>query len=191
MARKAAFNMAMNADLKQNNYLYVPKFLTAQEADALAQEFFLAQQNGNLVLDPQCPRSPAIYNMLPCVKMLVKKVPQVSQLCGEDVLPTYVYGRIYTNGETLARHRDRDACEISLTVNLYKDESEWPIWIQKPGGEEVSLNLNPGDAMMYLGCDADHWRESYNGNLQTQVFFHYVRANGPKAYAYFDKERMQ
>jgi len=25
--------------------------------------------------------------------------------------------------------------------------------------------------------------------MQTQVFFHYVRADGPRAYAYFDKER--
>lgn len=181
----------MNYSLEQNNYLYVPNFLTVQEADELAQAFFIAQRDGKLSLDPQCPSSPSIYNLMPCVKTLVKKVSQVSELCGEDVLPTYVYGRIYSNGEVLARHRDRDACEISLTVNLQKDETDWPIWIQKPNGEEVSINLNPGDAIMYLGCVADHWREAYQGNMQTQVFFHYVRANGPRAYAYFDKERRQ
>jgi hypothetical protein len=181
----------MNLSLEQNNYLYVPNFLTAQEADELAQAFFIAQRDGKLNLDTQCPSSPAIYNLIPCVKVLVKKAPQVGELCGEDVLPTYVYGRIYSKGEVLARHRDRDACEISLTVNLQKDETDWPIWIQKPNGEEVSINLKPGDAMMYLGCTADHWRESYQGNMQTQVFFHYVRANGQRAYAYFDKERRQ
>jgi len=179
----------MNPQLKSNNYLYVPNFLTPQEADGLAQEFFIAQRDGKLTVDPQCPSSPAAYNLLPCVKMLVKKVPQVSELCGEDVLPTYAYGRVYTNGEVLARHRDRDACEISLTVNLQKDGTDWPIWIQKPNGEEISLNLNPGDAMMYLGCVADHWRDPYQGKLQTQVFLHYVRANGPCAYTYFDKVR--
>jgi hypothetical protein len=179
----------MNPSLEQNNYLYVPNFLTVQEADELAQAFFIAQRDGQLSSDFQCPLSPAIYNLLPCVKMLVKKVAQVSELCEQDVLPTYVYGRIYNNGEVLARHRDRDACEISLTVNLQKDATDWPIWIQKPNGEEVSLNLNVGDAMMYLGCTADHWREAYQGSMQTQVFFHYVLANGPRAYAYFDKER--
>ena len=167
----------------------MPNFLTAQEADGLAQEFFVAQRDGKLNLDPQCPLSPSAYNLLGCVKLLVKKVPQVSDLCEEDVLPTYAYGRIYQHGETLHRHRDRDACEISLTVNLQKDEVDWPIWIQKPNGEEVSLNLNPGDAMMYLGCVADHWREPYQGQLQTQIFLHYVRANGPCSYAYFDKKR--
>lgn len=181
----------MNPKLEQNNYLYVPSFITLQEADELAQAFFIAQGDGFLCLDPQCPSSPAIYNLMPCVKTLVKKVQQVSELCGEDVLPTYTYGRIYSKSEVLTRHRDRDACEISLTVNLQKDEINWPIFIQKPNGEEVSLNLNPGDAMIYLGCDADHWREAYQGNMQTQVFFHYVRANGPRAYAYFDKEHHQ
>jgi len=166
----------MNPSLEQNNYLYVPNFLTVQEADELAQAFFVAQRDGRLRADPKCPASPAIYNLMPCVKTLVKKVPQVSKL-------------FYNKGEVLARHRDRDACEISLTVNLQKDETDWPIWIQKPNGEEVSLNLNPGDAMMYLGCIADHWREAYQGNMQTQVFFHYVRSDGPRAYAYFDKER--
>jgi hypothetical protein len=181
----------MNPSLEQNNYLYVPNFLTTQEADELTQAFFIAERDGKLFADPNCPKSPAAYNLLSCVKTLVKKTQYVSELCGEDVLPTYTYGRIYKHGEALRRHQDRDACEISLTVNLQKDETDWPIWIQKPNGEEVSFNLNPGDAMMYLGCTADHWREAYQGNMQTQVFFHYVRANGPRAYAYFDKEFRQ
>lgn len=179
----------MNSSLEQHNYLYVPNFLTVQETDELAQVFFVAQRDGHLSLDPDCPHSLAMYNLVPFVKTLVKKVPKVSELCGEDVLPTYVYGRIYNKGAVLVRHQDRDACEISLTVNLQKDETDWPIWIQKPSGEEVSLNLNPSDAMMYLGCVADHWRDAYQGNMHTQVFFHYVRADGPRAYAFFDKER--
>ena len=110
---------------------------------------------------------------------------------GLELLPTYAFWRMYTVNSDLKKHKDRGACEISLTITLQKDEEDWPIWIKKPNGEEVSLNLNPGDAMMYLGCVADHWREAYQGNMQTQVFFHYVRANGPRAYAYFDKERRQ
>lgn len=179
----------MNQQLQSNNYLYVPNFLTAQEADGLAQEFFIAQRDGKLRSDPQCPISPAAYNLLPCVKVLVKKTPHVSELCGEDVLPTYAYGRIYSNGEILHRHRDRDACEISLTVNLQRDKTDWPIWVKKPNGEDVGINLTPGDAVMYLGCIADHWRDAYQGQLYTQVFLHYVVASGERAYAYFDKER--
>jgi len=179
----------MNQQFVDNNYLYVPGFVSAQEADNLAQEFFIAQQNGQFKLDPQCPSSPSFYNLLPCIKMLVKKVPQVSELCGEDVLPTYAYGRIYSKGEVLKRHRDRDACEISFTLNLHQSGEPWPIWVQKPNGEEISINLKPGDAMMYLGCEADHWREAFKGQFCVQVFLHYVRANGNRSYAYFDKEK--
>ena len=176
----------MNLLLKENNYIYVPNFLTVQEADSLAQEFFVAQREGRLSLDPQCPSSPGTYNLMACVKMLVKKVPHVSELCEEDVLPTYTYGRIYQHGEILHRHRDRIPCEVSVTVNLQKDEFDWPIWIQKPDGTEASINLNTGDGMVYLGHVADHWREPYQGKCQTQAFFHYVFADGKNCHSFFD-----
>lgn len=176
----------MNQQLLDNNYLYVPNFISVQEAEDLAQEFFVAQRDGHLKIDPQCSKSPAIYNLLPCVKLLVKKIPVVSKLVEDEVFPTYAYGRIYQLGEVLNRHKDRDACEISITLNLKQSGPDWPIWIQKPNGDEVSLNLKPGDAMLYLGCTADHWREEYQGNLQVQVFLHYVLVNGPRSYAFFD-----
>jgi hypothetical protein len=181
----------MNQQLINNNFLFVPNFISVQDADGLAQEFFIAQRDGKLIFDPQCPSSPAVYNFLPCIKLLVKKVPFVSELLEEDVLPTYTYGRIYSSGEVLKRHRDRDACEISITLNIQQSGEPWPIWIQKPNGEEVSLSLKSGDAMMYLGCEADHWREEFQGQSCVQVFLHYVRADGLRAYSYFDKERRQ
>lgn len=164
----------------------MPNFLTAQEADGLAQEFFIAQRDGKLKVDPLFPESLCGYNLLAAVKTLVKKVPEVSKLCGEDVLPTYVYGRIYGHNEILIKHKDRPSCEISLTVTLQKDQVDWPIWVEKPNGEAVSFNLNAGDAVMYLGCAAAHWREKYEGQMQTQLFMHYVLADGPNANMFFD-----
>lgn len=180
----------MNVELEQNNYLYVPNFLTAQEADDLAQAFFIAQRDGYLVQDTQVPAAFSGRNLLPCLKTLIKMLPQVSKLCGEELLPTYTNGRIYGKGDVLKKHTDRDACEISITVTLQKDKTDWPIWIKKPNGEEVSLSLNVGDAMLYLGCAANHWREAYQGNTQTQVFFHYVCANGDRAVDYFDNRNI-
>jgi hypothetical protein len=84
-------------------------------------------------------------------------------------------------------HSDK-ACEISITVNLSSD-AEWPIFIQKPDCTEAAVELKPGDAMLYLGCVADHWREPYTGNNYAQVFMHYVRRDGPNAWAYFDKRK--
>jgi len=131
-----------------------------------------------------------VYDYLPFVRLLVERVPEVSELLGEKVLPTYTYARVYKEGSELLRHRDRPACEISLTLNLSKD-SDWPIYFQRPDSAETCLELQPGDAVMYLGCQADHWREKFSGSEYTQLFMHYVRSNGPKAWAYFDKRQQQ
>ena len=175
----------MNSALQENNYVHAPGFITPERAAELAGEFLELERQGRYTKDAQAPNSPAAYNFMPFVRLLVEKVPFVSELCGEPVLPTYAYGRIYKHGEVLRRHRDRDACEISFTLNLAQD-ADWPIYIEKPDGNAVALNLGPGEAVMYLGCDTDHWREQYTGQNHVQVFLHYVRAYGPRAYTFFN-----
>jgi hypothetical protein len=127
---------------------------------------------------------------MPFVRLLVDKVPEVARLLKEAVLPTYVYARIYKHGSVLERHRDRPACEISLTLNLAKD-TDWPIYFQKPDGPEVAIELEPGDAVLYLGCISDHWRNNFSGNEYSQVFMHYVRAFGENSWAFFDKDQTE
>jgi hypothetical protein len=182
----------MNQQLIDNNYLHIPNFISKEEANSLANELIVySKLPGNLMRgDPQAPNSLSKYNFLPFVKLLVRKIPDVSKALQEDVLPTYAYTRIYSHGEVLERHRDRPACEISITLNLKKD-SEWPIWFQKPNGEEISLELNQGDAVMYLGEIADHWRNAYQGQEHVQLFLHYVRAEGSKYWAVFDQLQQQ
>jgi hypothetical protein len=178
----------MNQALVDNNYLVVPGFIGKKRAESLRQEFYVLERNGGWEKDPQAPNSPAVYNFKPFLELLCEKTPEVSSLIQEAVLPTYCYARIYKGPEVLTRHKDRHACEVSLTLHLGGD-AEWPIFIQRPDGTEASVILNPGDAMLYLGCVADHWREQYTGVEYTQVFMHYVCSNGPNAWAYFDKVR--
>jgi hypothetical protein len=182
----------MNQQLIDNNYLYIPNFISKEEANSLANQIinFSKTIGNDMQYDPQAPSSLAKYNYLPFVKVLVKKINEVSTILKEDVLPTYTYTRIYRHGEVLNRHRDRPACEISITLNLKKD-NEWPIWFQKPNGEEISLELNQGDAVMYLGEIADHWRNAYQGQEHVQLFLHYVRAEGSKYWAVFDQLQQQ
>lgn len=121
----------MNQQLIDNNYLHIPNFISKEEANSLANQLIeYSKLPGNLMKsDDQALNSLAMYNYLPFVKFLVKKIPDVSKALQEDVLPTYTYTRIYSHGEVLNRHRDRPACEISITLNLKKD-IEWPIWFQ-------------------------------------------------------------
>jgi hypothetical protein len=180
----------MQLEIIQNNYLHVPGFITPDIALALSKEFKEHCTKFNLQGDPQAPNSHSMYNFMSFVRLMVEKVPEVSELLGEKVLPTYTYARVYKEGSELLRHRDRPACEISLTLNLSKDKN-WAIYFQRPNGSETSVELEPGDAVMYLGCQADHWREKFNGQECVQLFLHYVRSHGPKSWAYFDKQQQQ
>ena len=180
----------MRLEIIQDNYLIVPEFMLVDEAHLLAKTFKDHCQKFGLGGDPQAPNSHSMYNFIPFVQLLIKKIPHVNELLGEEVLPTYTYARIYKNGSVLERHRDRPACEISFTLNLAKDK-DWPLYFQRPNGSEVSIELNPGDAVLYLGCQADHWRDKFEGVEHAQLFLHYVRANGSKSWAFFDKQQQQ
>lgn len=180
----------MRLEIIQNNYLHVPRFITDYEAQLLAKEFKEYCKKFNIQGDPQAPNSHAMYNFLPFVKLLVKKISHVNELLGEEVLPTYTYARVYKNGSVLERHRDRPACEISFTINLEKD-TDWPLYFQRPDNSEAQAELTPGDAVLYLGCQADHWRNKFEGKEHTQLFMHYVRSNGTKSWAFFDKQQQQ
>ena len=91
---------------------------------------------------------------------------------------TYSYARIYKKGDILHRHKDRYSCEISTTLNLGGDE--WPIHLE-PSGEEgkegVEVTMQPGDMLVYKGCDLEHWREAFEGENCGQVFLHYNDAS--------------
>lgn len=180
----------MQLQIIQNNYLHVPTFISRDEAFKLSKDFKEHCIKFNLNGDPQAPNSHAMYDFIPFVRLLVEKVPEVSDLLGEKVLPTYTYARVYKENSELIRHRDRSACEVSLTLNLSKD-IDWPIYFQRPDKSETSIELNSGDAVMYLGCQADHWRNKFEGQECVQLFMHYVRSYGSKSWAYFDKRQQQ
>jgi hypothetical protein len=176
--------------LKENNYIFIPNFIDKKRALELAEDFETYCIKNNLTGDFQAPNSSSCYNHISLLELLCEKTPEISKLIGETVLPTYTYSRVYKTGDDLKRHRDRPACEISITMNLWK-EKDWPIYIQKSNGEEVKVEMEPGDAMLYLGCVADHWRHEINQKKYIQVFLHYVRSRGDCAYAYFDKDKSE
>lgn len=101
----------------------------------------------------------------------------IENILEEELLPTYSYARLYTNGNTLEKHTDRPSCEISITVQLGRSHHyAWPIYM---GGKR--FDLAEGDGVIYKGCDIEHWRnvcDGPEGYLSGQAFFHYVKKNG-------------
>jgi hypothetical protein len=176
----------MDLELKNNNYKIIRQFLNADEAKAIS-ETVQKSTNKTWHFDWMVGNALAAYNYLPITKILIREIPQVSKKCGLEVLPTYCYVRKYQKGSALFHHTDRHACQISLTLNLNKTV-DWAICIKKPDGTVASVELQPGDAMLYLGVDAEHWRDPLEEDgIYDQAFLHYVDANGPYAYTVFDK----
>jgi hypothetical protein len=181
----------MRQELLKNSYVVVDNFVTPEQAKALADEMaeIYSQYPDDFKQDKQCPESLAIYDMWAFVELLVEKTPVITSITEEPMFPTYSYARMYKNGEVLKKHTDRGACEVSVTLNLSNDGVEWPIYFETPDKRTVALNLKPGQAAVYLGCIAPHWRDAYEGTDYRQVFLHYVRARGENRHYYFDKRR--
>jgi len=105
--------------------------------------------------------------------LLVTKLKLIEKEINKKLLPCYSFWRMYTQSDVLTEHKDRPACEISLSVRIDGD-SEWPIYFD---GHQA--DLKNGDAVVYLGAKLRHWRGELEGDHQSQVFLHYVDADGP------------
>jgi hypothetical protein len=114
--------------------------------------------------------------------MMVTLLPLVQSITGKRLFPTYSFVRFYYKDSVLHRHRDRPSCEYSMTMCIESDPEPWPIFV-----DGVGVSLNPGDLVVYKGCDAWHWREPYKGNRTIQIFMHYVDANGPYSNFHYDR----
>ena len=181
----------MNQELLDNNYLFVPEFITKQEAASLYREFKKDIQlypNFFPTKDANTFGSPTAINYVSFVALLCEKTAYMNQLVEEKLLPTYAYARVYKNGAELTKHTDRPSCEVSVTLHIGSDGTSWPICFTKPNGSVVSKDLKPGEAVIYLGCISEHWREStFVGQEYGQVFLHYVRSKGMYSEYCFDR----
>jgi hypothetical protein len=183
--------MSLKQQLLENNYIVIDNFITPEKAQELYGYFKDAANKYPKAFsyDSQCPKSLAMYDFKWFLELLIDKIPFMSEVLEEPMFPTYSYARIYANEEVLNRHKDRHACEVSVTVHLGSDGTEWPIWFTKPDGETVSCNLKLGQAAIYLGTVSEHWRDEFKGQEYGQVFLHYVRGRGENWMCYFDKRK--
>lgn len=194
------YKMTNHETFEKNGYLFVPKMVENPEmlfCPIPKERGQISYRNKDKFFhDPeekQVPGSLARYN-IPIYKelhYLVKK--EIEEILKMDLYPTYYYDRFYFTGQQLKRHSDRPSCEVSVTLQISTNAKKpWPIWFEKPDGTESFVNMKNGDAVIYKGCEREHWREPlqsrYNrfqrifkkdDTYHHQIFLHYVNANGP------------
>jgi hypothetical protein len=144
----------------------------------------LNQRNDGDMNDIQMVGTPSFYNDPVMQKVQKDLLPKIEMYTGLELFKTYTYARVYKKHDVLRIHLDRPACEISLTMHLGGDE--WPIWILDRDENPVKVDLNPGDVLIYRGCDIKHWRGKFEQDTHTQAFMHYVDKYGSSAWAIDD-----
>ena len=185
---------AVNYELANFIFNY---FLLKRDAVKFMYENNITYDNGmfGTWTDQQVPNTYSHYADQVMETLLVKMLPVMKEQTGLDLVPTYSYARLYKNGDILKRHKDRPSCEISTTLNLGGDP--WPIFIDGTGADSVideykqihkpnapegtKVLLEVGDMLVYSGCELEHWREPFQGQVCGQVFLHYNHRNGPFA----------
>ena len=149
--------------------------------------------------DDQVPGSLSVYGH-PQYRMIHTQVRlKLEKIIGRKLYNTYYYDRFYFDAQELTPHTDRDACEISVSVHVGTNLEEcWPFRIKSCSGQNRSLCLDPGDGLLYKGCERPHWRDEIPSRIKKrggifskfrkeeeedvtyyhQIFFHYVLADG-------------
>ena len=124
------------------------------------------------------------------LSILESLTEKVSEIMGTEVLPSYSYTRVYTNGSKLISHRDRSSCEISITISLFDSLSDDIKYLHIADKDEkdcnrediLSIPFSVGDGLLFFGSsDTDgyyHWRDTIENEYILQTFLHYVKANG-------------
>ena len=145
--------------------------------------------------DIQVPNSYSIYGAQIFDNMMIHLKPRIEKETGLELTEMYSYARNYRQTNELKRHKDRGSCEISGTINLGGDP--WPIYIDpnpengyydkendkyiSTGEKGVEILLEPGDCMIYLGTECEHWRQPLLDKFCSQVFIHYRQTKDIKS----------
>jgi hypothetical protein len=158
----------------------IENLISEENCDVLSKQIKLKERT---VGDSLVPLSFSAYALAHTEFLLLSLTDKISNIVNKQLLPTYSYARIYYTGATMPKHTDRNSCEISLSLSLTGDP--WPLWFDLDIPTPVSLNK--GSAVVYSGIETTHWREQYTGPGCTQVFLHWVDANGPYADWQYDR----
>jgi len=188
---------------KKDSYLALKKVIPNDLCRVATKYALLKEETEFTPEDPnaQVPGAHSVYSDTFMETLMSFLLPYMEKYTGLELAPTYTYYRVYRPGMDLARHKDRESCEISTTVCLgYKylnnnPDYNWGMYVDK---DSVGLNpprgfvsagnpgemilQEPGDLIIYRGCEVEHWREKFDasyGSYQVQAFFHYIDKNGP------------
>jgi len=173
------------------DFQIVKNAVSTELCEFLALEFSMMSEVCGMLypgadLADLCKNSFARYSPLMFEALSVKLLPMVEQLTNLTLYPTYSYARIYYKNSELQKHLDRPSSEVTVSICITKDDTNWPLHIQDSKGNDNEIFLDVGDLVIYSGRKHLHWRDPFTGTSQIQAFLQYVDANGSEAWLKWD-----
>lgn len=167
----------------RDGYAIAPGLLSAQQCAMVRTAMDQSQRAGRMrSADNKAYRGPNNEYSPVLGKLLLDSLaPRLAQMVGRAVLPSYAFWRIYEHGAVLNSHKDRNACELSVTIAIAAElgEPDWPIGVTDLHGQDHAIALAAGTGLLYQGTQVQHWRDAFAGERHYQLFLHYVMSDGP------------
>jgi hypothetical protein len=163
---------------------YLPNIITEEKSLKISKQilFSFHRENGNMNShwDPTRGNVLTWYSPKETSHVMEILKPILENMVGEELLPTYWFCTAYHNGGWMSAHKDREACEISVSMNL-SGKSKWPLKLKDFADKRIEVVTPPGNGVAYLGTEVEHWRSPLRSDTNErfiQAFFHFVRKNG-------------
>jgi hypothetical protein len=180
----------MNPDnfFKSNGYLYVKNIIDVGD---LFSHLDTLAKNGKGKIDDLIKGCRTFYKEDKCEQLLQNLLPKMELLTGIKLYKVYSFARIYETGQILRAHKDRESCEITVTICLGHVGDPWPISLLDNEEKAHSFLLAPGDGLIFRGGEHLHWREKNHFGSTTNVLLHYVDQEGRFAGHRDDKNNLK
>ena len=164
-----------------NQFLFVRGLLPPPLLKYLKVYYAILLANDHFSPDTQCPASLSLGGDPALDAVLEWMRPELDRLVGFSLAPTYSYTRRYAKGERLARHLDREACEISVTASIQIPKGAGPsvLYLKPPRAKTAKVEMREGDGCVYAGTKVEHWRERFRVDGYIQLFLHFIARRGP------------
>ena len=220
----AGTTLTRNDDLEKNGYVVVDNFYNPVDLyHPLPKERGIISYYGTIDKFDSTPENQYIPNSLsrnshPQYEKVFSEIREkVEKVINRSLYNTFYTDQFFVQGNILPKHLGRNAMEIGVEVMVSTNVKEdWPLHIKTPNtytddtkqsilvpGEEKIVNLKPGSAVIFKGCEIPTWRETLSVNKKKNIFskftkskteeiyyhsvyFYYVLADGERSHCAYD-----
>lgn len=156
------------------------KILSDYECDMFTNETLQQKEAGVLSLETDVRYYKNSLGGAPnfSLNYLTNLLPIAEEASGVKLKPANSWVRIYNNGSTLNRHKDRDGLDVTISVCIFSNINyDWKLFVKNPNGAPIGYSTKIGEAYMITGGLLEHWRnplQCTDTEYVIQMFLHYT-----------------